>query len=105
MISKLSRNIFASVTSLSMALTPVLSQACTSFLLKGNDNGYVYGRTMEFGIQLKSALIVIPRNFQNEGVGVNGKPGTGLGWKARYAATGANAFGMPILREPLIIQF
>ena len=97
MISKLSRNIFASVTSLSMALIPVLSQACTSFLLKGNDNGYVYGRTMEFGIPLKSALIVIPRNFQNEGVGVNGKSGTGLGWKARYAATGANAFGMPIL--------
>ena len=92
MISKLSRNIFASVTSLSMSLTPVLSQACTSFLLKGNDNGYVYGRTMEFGIQLKSALIVIPRNFQNEGVGVNGKPGTGLGWKARYAATGANVY-------------
>ena len=97
MISKLTRKFFASVTALSMALTPVFSQACTSFLLKANDGGYVYGRTMEFGIPLKSALIVMPRNLQYEGIGVNGKPGTGLNWKTRYAATGANAFGMPIL--------
>ena len=97
MISNLTRKFFASVTALAMALTPVFSQACTSFLLKANDGGFVYGRTLEFGIPLKSALIVMPRNLQNEGVGVNGKPGTGLNWKTRYAATGANAFGMPIL--------
>ncbi len=68
-----------------------------SFLLKANISGYAYGRTIEFGIPLKSALIVMPRNLKYGGVGVNGKPGTGLNWKTRYAATDANVFGMPIL--------
>ena len=97
MLSKFYRKIFACATAISMALTPVFSQACTSFLLKANDGGFVYGRTMEFGVPLKSALIVMPRNLKYEGVGVNGKPGTGLNWKTRYAATGTNAFGMPVL--------
>jgi len=97
MLSKFYRKIFACATAFSMVLTPVFSQACTSFLLKANDGGYVYGRTMEFGLPLKSALIVMPRNLKYEGVGINGKPGTGLNWKTRYAATGTNAFGMPVL--------
>ena len=29
-------------------------KACTSFLLKASDGGYVYSRTLEFGIDLKS---------------------------------------------------
>lgn len=32
-------------------------QACTSFTLKGNDGGHVYGRTMEFGQPLNVTVL------------------------------------------------
>jgi choloylglycine hydrolase len=83
--------------SLTLAFAPITSQACTSFLLKGNDGGFVYGRTLEFGLPLKSQLTVIPRNLKVPGVGVDGKPGTGLNWTTKYATAGMNGLGMPVL--------
>lgn len=83
----------ASVLPLQQAL------ACTSFLLKAADGGFVYGRTLEFGLPLNSALTVIPRNLPYAGTGPDGKPGTGLAWTTRYGAGGANAFGLPILLD------
>ena len=90
------RTLIATLTGLSIGLAPLTSEACTSFLLTASD-GHVYGRTMEFGVPLRSALLVVPRNFQLQGVGVDGKPGSGLNWSGKYAAVGANAFGMPVL--------
>ena len=81
----------------SLAFSPILSHACTSFLLKGNDGGFVYGRTMEFGLPLKSQLVVIPRNLAMLGVGVDSQPGTGLNWTSKYAVAGMNGLGMPVL--------
>ena len=78
---------------------PSTSFACTSFLLKGNDGGYVYGRTMEFGFALNSAAIFIPRNYKALGVGIDGKPGTGYNWVTKYAAVGMNGVGLPILLD------
>ena len=57
MIKKL---VSASVAA-TLAFAPLVSNACTSFLLKGSDGGFVYGRTMEFGLPLKSQLTTIPR--------------------------------------------
>lgn len=73
------------------------SQACTSIKLNTTDGSYVYGRTMEFGIPLQSQATAIPRNFDMLGVGVDGKPGSGLNWKTKYAAVGMNALGQPTL--------
>jgi len=89
------------VTSLSMSLlfAPIASNACTSFILKSNDGGTVSGRTLEFGMPLKSELMSIPRNHANQGIGVDGKPGSGLGWKSKYAVVGMNALGLPILAD------
>ena len=81
----------------SLAFAPMLSNACTSFLLRGNDGGYVYGRTMEFGLPLKSELTTIPRNYVAKGIGVDGKYGSGMSWTAKYAAVGMNPLGMPEL--------
>lgn len=86
---------FALATSLAFA--PMVSNACTSFLLKGNDGGFVYGRTLEFGLPLKSQLTVVPRNLAMQGVGVDSKPGTGLNWTTKYAVAGMNGLGMPVL--------
>ena len=79
------------------ALSPMTGNTCTSFLLKGNDGGFVYGRTMEFGLPLKSQLTVIPRNYQAQGIGVDSKPGSGLNWTTKYAAVGMNGLGLPVL--------
>ena len=81
------------VTGLCLSTSP--SIACTSFIVKSSDGGYVYGRTLEFGINLESAPIAIPRNFQYQATGVNGKPGKS--WKTKYAAIGLNGVKLPIL--------
>ena len=81
----------------SLSFTPLTVNACTSFLLKGSDAGFVYGRTMEFGLPLKSQLTVIPKNTSMLGVGVDSKPGSGLNWVTKYAVAGMNGLGMPVL--------
>jgi len=68
---------------------------CTSFLLKGSDGGAAYGRSMEFGMPLNSQLMISPRGYQYQGIGVDGKAGTGLNWTAKYAVAGMNILGLP----------
>jgi choloylglycine hydrolase len=80
-----------------MTFAPMVSQACTSFLLPGNDGGFVYGRTLEFGLDIKSKGISIPRGYTYQGTGIDGKQGSGLVWKTKYAAFGANGIDLPIL--------
>jgi choloylglycine hydrolase len=77
------------------------AQACTSIVLHGTDNGHVYGRTMEFGIPLKSAILKTPRGYSYQGIGIDGTPGTGKSWVSKYAVIGANAFGLPIYVDGL----
>ena len=86
------------IISLSSALAFAQSaQACTSFLLRTSDGGAVYGRTMEFGFQLTSEAIVVPRQFAFAATGPGGKPG--LVWTSRYAAVGLNAYGVTVLTD------
>lgn len=73
--------------------TPI--QACTSFIIKAHDGGYVYGRTLEFGMELHSTPIAIPRNFNYQGTGVNEV--LGKKWLTKYAAVGMNGINLPIL--------
>jgi choloylglycine hydrolase len=74
-------------------------QACTSILLPAKDGAYVYGRTMEFALPLRSQLVIIPRNYRITATGP-AAPVVGQGgmtWQTKYAAVGANALGLPIL--------
>jgi choloylglycine hydrolase len=80
-----------------MMMGPAVSHACTSFLLPGSDGGFVYGRTLEFGVDIQSRGIAIARNYAMQGTGVEGKPNTGLKWTTKYAAIGSAALGLPIL--------
>jgi choloylglycine hydrolase len=97
-MKKFKKFIAASIMA-SVAYAPLASFACTSFLLKGNDGGFVYGRTMEFGLPLKSQLTLIPKNTEMLGVGVDSKPGTGLNWTTKYTAAGMNGLGLPVLLD------
>lgn len=97
MIKSRSRRWLASALAAVMMASPVVSQACTSFLLPGSDGGYVYGRTLEFGMDIDSRGIAIPRNHPMQATGVDGKAGSGLKWTTQYAAVGSAALGLPIL--------
>lgn len=79
-----------------LAFAPA-AEACTSFLIKAADGSPVYGRTMEFGFELHSEAIVIPRQFTLAATGPDGKPS--WSWKTRYGAVGLNAFGKPVLTD------
>ena len=91
------KQILAASVSATLAFTPLISNACTSFMLKGSDGGYVYGRTLEFGMPLKSELITIPKNYALKGIGTDGQYGSGRGWSTKYAAAGMNPLGLPEL--------
>lgn len=73
------------------------AEACTSFLLKADNGDYVYGRTLEFALMLHSKIIVMPHGYENKGTGPDGKPGSGLTYKTKYAATGMNALDLPVV--------
>jgi choloylglycine hydrolase len=92
---KIIKKMVAASVSATLAFAPMVSNACTSFLLKGSDGGSVYGRTMEFGIPLQSQLMTIPRAYELKGVGIDGNYGTGQSWITKYAVAGMNGLGLP----------
>jgi choloylglycine hydrolase len=75
------------------------AQACTGIELIAADGTVVHARTLEFGIDLKSNVILVPRGYARIGTTPDGKPGKK--WTAKYASLGANALGMPVLIDGL----
>ena len=84
----------AAVVSAAMLWTAT-AQACTSFLLTAKDGSKAYGRTMEFGVDMKSQVTLLPRGLAMAGSLPNGE--RGMRWTSRYAALGMNGFGLPIM--------
>ncbi|MBN9044806.1 MAG: choloylglycine hydrolase family protein [Rhizobiales bacterium] len=78
---------------------PQAAQACTSFVIPTSDGGFISGRTMEFAFEIDSDLIVIPRNYSLKASAPGGREGKK--WRAKYAAIGMNAFGLPALVDGL----
>ena len=91
--TRLLRACLAALALCAFALQPAL--ACTSLVITAADGSRVYGRTMEFAFPLESDAIVIPRKHAFTGTAANGQKG--LAWTAKYAATGLNAYGIPVL--------
>ncbi|MFG1418562.1 choloylglycine hydrolase family protein [Xanthobacter sp. V0B-10] len=84
-----------------LAGTALLSQglaasACTSLLLTAADGGHVYGRTMEFGLPLKSQAMVMPRNIAITGTGPSGEANSGLKWTTKHGVVGLNALSLNV---------
>ncbi|MDD5681072.1 MAG: linear amide C-N hydrolase, partial [Candidatus Omnitrophica bacterium] len=77
----------------SSTITP--AEACTSFLLKTKDGSTVYGRTLEWGMfDLKSSLVMVPRNLSN--VSDLGGGRKGIVWKNKYGYIAINALALPL---------
>ncbi|MEI8341620.1 MAG: choloylglycine hydrolase family protein [Verrucomicrobiota bacterium] len=75
------------------------AQACTSFLLVAKDGSKAYGRTLEFGVDLKSQVTMLPRGMAMAGSLPQAQQG--MHWTSRYAALGMNGFGLPIIVDGL----
>lgn len=70
--------------------------ACTGIKLIAKDGALVHGRTLEFGVQVDTSAVVIPRGYEFVGTTPSGP---GLRYKAKYAAVGAIAFDNPAIMD------
>jgi len=82
---------------LSSAARP--AEACTGIRLIAVDGTVVYARTLEFGIDLHSEIMMVPRGYARTGTTPDGTPG--LKWTAKYASVGMNGVGLPVLFDGL----
>lgn len=64
--------------------------ACSNFRIKAKDGTIVIGRSMEFPIDLKSDICIVPRGKSFSVV--NSKGIKGLTWTTKYGILGINAF-------------
>ena len=81
------------------ALCPPASPACTGITIKPKDGSVVFARTLEFAMDLKSNVIVVPRGKEWVGTVPGDKPG--LRWKTKHGIVGTNAFDMPVTVDGL----
>lgn len=82
------------VTALALSLISNSILACTGIRLETTGGDVVYGRTLEFGKNIDSEIIVVPRGYAYVGVTPDGQPG--LSWKTQYAFMGPNASQLPV---------
>ena len=75
------------------------AQACTGIRLIAADGTVVHARTLEFGLDLESNVIMVPRGYARVADTPDGKEG--LKWKAKYASLGANGVGLPFIFDGL----
>jgi len=99
--SRIARNIFSAVTTCALLLSSGFqyAQACTGIRLIAADGTVLHARTLEFGIDLDSDVIVVPRGYERIGATPDGKQG--LKWKVKYANIGANGVGLPYIFDGL----
>jgi choloylglycine hydrolase len=89
------------ITKFSLAIGMLISSlvtpasACTGIRVTASDGTVIQARTLEFGMPLDSAAIVVPRGYSRTGSTPDGVPG--MKWTAKYASVGANAFGLPVM--------
>src|SRR4051794_11282154 len=94
------RRTFVFLAVLAQAIaSPSLVSACTGITIKTKDGSVVFARTLEFAMDIKSNILVVPRGKEYVGTAPGGKPGHR--WKTRYGIVGANAFDLPVTVDGL----
>lgn len=89
--------VFVVFNSLTANLQP--AAGCTGIRIKPGDGSVIVARTLEFGANMHSGIVVIPRATESIGTAPNNRPG--LRWKSMYAIVGANMFGLPLVVDGL----
>ena len=73
-----------------LSFAPVV-QACTGIQLVAKDGGVIAARTLEFGIDLQSNVLIIPAGTAMTGTLPDG--GKGISYTTKYGIGGANGAG------------
>jgi len=98
-MSRLRRALVTFVVLAQVGASPALVRACTGITIKPKDGSIIFARTLEFAVDIKSSIIVVPRGKAYVGTSPGDKPG--LRWKTRYGIVGANGFDMPVTVDGL----
>ena len=79
------------------AIISVPALACTTFRLQSQDGAWITGRSMELGLDLKSNVMLVPRQFALTAM----QPGmkAGMGWNAKYGFLGINTFDLNVATD------
>jgi choloylglycine hydrolase len=88
------RHLSIAALAATIAFAPV-AQACTGIQLTAKDGGVVAARTLEFGIDLQSNVLVIPAGTAFTGTLPNG--GAGIRYTTKYGMVGANGADMTVI--------
>jgi len=94
----MSRSILVGVVVAAMSFAPA-AQACTGIRLIAKDGGVVAARTLEFGMDLHSDVLVVPAGTALTGTLPDG--GKGISYTTKYGFLGANAEGMDVILDGL----
>lgn len=68
--------------------------ACTGIFLETENNTYTHARTLEFGRDLQSQILFVPRNYTFHALTPDNQK-NGLRWQSLYATVGINAYNSP----------
>jgi choloylglycine hydrolase len=80
-------------------LVPPTAPACTGITIRPKDGSIIFARTLEFALDIKSNIILVPRDKEFIGTAPGDK--RGLRWKTKYGTVGANAFDLPVTVDGL----
>lgn len=81
-----------------VSISPIIANACTSFIIKTQDGNPLYGRTMEWGaFDLKSDLVRVPRNLSFASELGGGKQG--MTWRNKFGFVAINAVKKPFIMD------
>jgi choloylglycine hydrolase len=99
--SRIARKVLAVLASCALLLSIGFQSAlaCTGIRLVAADGAVVHARTLEFGLDLQSEVIMVPRGYARTGSTPDGKEG--LKWRTKYASLGANGAGLPFIFDGL----
>jgi choloylglycine hydrolase len=92
------RPLFVGTLVAALSFVPA-AQACTGIRLVAKDGGVVAARTLEFGMDLHSDVLVVPAGTAFTGTLPDG--GKGIGYTTKYGFLGANAEGMNVILDGL----
>ena len=87
--------VFTFLFLLAVIMQPTNTDACTGLTVKSKDGGIVFVRSLEFGVDLKSSIAIIPRNYSFTGTAPDKNPG--LQWEVKYGTVGATEFDTELL--------
>ncbi|MCB2227206.1 MAG: choloylglycine hydrolase family protein [Desulfarculaceae bacterium] len=90
---------FALLLAACAALLAAPAAACTGITVKAKNGAVVHARTLEFGVNLQSQVLMVPRGYALTTTAPGKKPG--IKWKTKYAVLGMDAFGLTAICDGL----